>query len=173
MEIETSKIAGRIADLASTWGPPRNIGEDGVLSALLYIDAKYVKHNRLLAKPFLSNTDIRYPVLYLDDDFLTSEIPDPFSAARNIRGHLGAIPPTLQEQLAHSLIETLDAIDSNTAIYRTVHQVAMNLVIRLGESDRPSLAIPLAIRTIVDRPKSSSWHRQLLKKGLLQRLPAS
>jgi len=173
MEIETSRVAGRITDLTSIWGPSRNIGEGGVLSALLYIDAKYVKHNRLLAKPFLSNTDIRYPALYLDDDFLTSEIPDPSSAARNIRGHLGAIPPALLEQLAHSLIETLDATDSNTATYRTLHQVAMNLVIRLGESDRPSLAIPLAIRTIVDRPRSSSWHRQLLKKGLLQRLSAS
>ncbi|EFQ87911.1 hypothetical protein PTT_16408 [Pyrenophora teres f. teres 0-1] len=173
MEIEPSEVPGRITVLSTIWSPSRNIGEGGVLSALLYLDAQYVKTNRLLAKPFVSDVDVRYPAMYLDDAFLDSDIPDPSSAARHIRGHLDAIPPALLEQLTHSLIEALDTADLDKATYSTLHEVALNLVIRLGESDRPSLATPLAIRIILDRPKSSSWHRQLLKKGFLQKISAS
>ena len=144
-----------------------------MLSALLYLDAKYVKTNRLLAEPFVSDLDARYPPMYLDGDFLTSELLYPLSAAEHIRGHLDTIPPALLEQLAHSLIKALDAVDSDRAMYNALHAVAINVVIRLAESDRPSLATRLAIRTVLDRPKSSSWHRQLLKKGFLLRLSAS
>ncbi|RMZ69619.1 dna-binding hexbp [Pyrenophora seminiperda CCB06] len=173
MKIDTPRIAGRKTDLSTIWSQFRHIGEGGVLSALLYLDAKYVKTDRLLAKPFVSNVDVRYPPMYLDEDFLTSELVNPFSAARLIRGQLDAIPPSLLEQLTQNLIGALDAADPNTTMYNTLHEVAINLVIRLGESDRPSLATPLAIRIILDRPKSSSWHRHLLKKGFLLRLSAS
>jgi hypothetical protein len=41
------------------------------------------------------------------------------------------------------------------------------------KSDRPALATQLAIRTILDRPKSSSWHRQLLKPSFFRMLSAA
>jgi hypothetical protein len=152
------------------WSLSRDMGEGGVLSALLFLDAKYVTKDRLLATSFPSEQDARYPSLYLDVEFLDQ---NPLLAARNIRGQLDAIPPALLEQLAQTLIGALDSADSATSAYTTLHEVAILLVIRLTESDRPALATNLAIRTVLDRPKSSSWHRRLLKPSFLRRLSAT
>jgi hypothetical protein len=149
------------------------MGEGGVMSALLYLDAKYVSNDHLLATPFPSEKDARYPSLYLDNDFLSSEDLEPREAARGIRGHLNLFPPALLAQLTRSLIEVLDAADPGSSTHVTLHEVAMLLIVRLGESDRPALATNLAIDTIMDKTESSSWHRQLLKPKLLKRLSAS
>lgn len=40
----------------------------------------------------------------------------------------------------------------------------------LAKSTMPSLASDLVVKTIIDRPDASSWHRQLLSEGFLKRL---
>lgn len=40
----------------------------------------------------------------------------------------------------------------------------------LAKSNMPSLASDLVVKTIIDRPDASSWHRQLLSEGFLKRL---
>lgn len=162
-------------DASLIWSSSRDMGEGGVLSALLYLDAKHVNSDRLLATPFPSEKDTRFPSIYLDEEFLTSEEPNQFTASRDIRGRLDTIPPTLLAQLSRNLVKALDHADAveETHSYTALHEVAMQLIARLGESDRPGLAMQSAVRTILDRPKSSSWHRVLLKPSFLRRLPAS
>jgi hypothetical protein len=173
MSMKHAKVPAHQEDPNVIWDAWRDMGEGGILSALLYLDAKYVSNDHLLAAPFPSEKDARYPVLYLDEDFLSREDLDPRKAARGIRGHLNLFPPVLLAQFARSLIAVLDAADPDSSTYVTLHEVAMLLIVRLGESDRPALATKPAIDTIMGKTESSSWHRQLLKSKLLQRLSAS
>jgi hypothetical protein len=170
LELADPEIPAHEDDPNTVWNTSRDMGEGGVLSALLFLDAKYVSNDRLLAKPFPSAEDARYPSLYLADEFLDQ---NPRIASRNIRGHIEAVPPALLLQLAQNLIKALDVADPNASAYTTLHEVAIRLVIRLAESDKPALAMQLTIRTILARPKSSSWHRQLLKPSFLRRLSAA
>ena len=169
------KVPGHEEDARLIWSSSRDMGEGGVLSALLYLDAKFVKSDRLLATPFPSGTDTRYPAVYLDEEFLTSDEPNQFTASRAIHGHLDTIPPTLLAQLSRNLVKALDHADTveESDSHTALHEVTMQLIARLGESDRPGLATQSAVRTILDRPKSSSWHRILIKPSFLRRLPAS
>ncbi|KAF1938746.1 hypothetical protein EJ02DRAFT_473066 [Clathrospora elynae] len=172
LRLPSPKVPAYEARKGSIWSASRNMGEGGVLSALLYLDAKYVSTDHLLRTPFPSEAEPRYPPLYLEDEFLSSEDLNPYTAARNIRGHLDAIPPALLAHLAQKLIAALDAADEDASTYTGLHSLAMLIIVRFSESDRPVLATQLAIRTILERPKSSSWHRQLLKPSFLRRLSA-
>jgi hypothetical protein len=169
LDIKRFEVPAREDVLDTVWHPSRNMGEGGTLSALLSLNAKYVSDDRLLARPFPSKEDARYPSLYLADEFLDQ---NPLIAARNIRGHLDAIPPALIHQLADNMLKVLERTDPETSAYTTLREVAILVVVRLAESDRPALATQLVIRTIMDRPKSSAWHRQFLKPSFLRRLPA-
>ncbi|KAF1832327.1 hypothetical protein BDW02DRAFT_590517 [Decorospora gaudefroyi] len=173
LDVVSPEVPAEEGNESTIWSSKCDMGEGGVLSALLYLNAKYVADCRLLAKPFPCADDARYPALYLDEEFLSSDELNPLEAVRNIRGNIGTIPPSLLEQVARNVIKALDGAKPNTSTYTTLHEVALLLIVRLGESDEPALAMRLAIRTILDRPKSSSWHRQLLSPSFLRRLPAS
>jgi hypothetical protein len=175
MSTSSAKVPAYKAERGSIWTESRDIGEGGVLSALLYLDAKYTSDDRLLATPFPSAADTRYPSLYLDDEFLVAPEPNQYSAARGIHGHLDKIPPTLLAQSARNLIKALDKFEASSKRSKKAdpHQVAMEIIARLVESDRPGMAIELVVRTVLERPKSSAWHRQLLNRGFLRRLPAT
>ncbi|KAF1848806.1 uncharacterized protein K460DRAFT_353745 [Cucurbitaria berberidis CBS 394.84] len=173
LESVPPQVPGLEVSAHTMWNSSRKMGEGGVLSALLYLDTRYVSDNHLLEGPFPTEYEPRYPVLYLDDEFLSSDIPNPFTAVRSIRGHLNSIPPPMLAQLVQSVVRALDATDEDSSTYQTIHEVVMTLIVRLGESDRPDLATEVAIRTVLHKPKSSSWHRSLLKPSLFRRLAAS
>ncbi|KNG46361.1 dna-binding protein hexbp [Stemphylium lycopersici] len=171
-KIDLPKVPAQIDEPSSIWDSTRSIGEGGVLSALMYLDARYTTNNdRLLASPFPSEDDIRYPSTYLDEEFLSHDGLDPLTAAKSIRGHLQAIPSKLLFQLTKDVFQALDATSEASSSYNVLHETAMQLIIRLGESDRPALAKKLVIDTTLSRPNSSSWHRSLLKRKFLRRLP--
>jgi hypothetical protein len=46
------------------------------------------------------------------------------------------------------------------------------ILLKLSKGDRPELAQQLVLRTILDRPDASSWHRQLLSVKFMKRLSA-
>jgi hypothetical protein len=162
-------------DATTIWNPSRDIGEGGVVAALLYLQSKFMAANRqLLQTPFPSQDDVRYPSLHLSDDFVQHEDLNVFSAIRDIRGHLDHVPPVLLQRFAQDMIKQLDdSKEHDSGASDDLYEPALLSIVRLGECDRPALAKELAIRTILERPDASSWHRQLLKPSFFRRMPAS
>lgn len=158
-------------ELIKLWDKSGPMSEAAVLLALLYLDGPF-SEDGLLQSPFPSSSDVRYPAMSLSQDFMSRNFFSYRSAVRNIRGHLNIMPPELIHRLARRAIRALDYSEwtSGTPIY---HEVAMQLIVRLGESDRPSLAIDLVIDTVTKQPRLSSWHRLLLKPSFLHRLSAA
>ena len=161
------------------WNKDRKMSETEVLSALLYIDAKFAdKEDRLLRAPYPSTENPRYPAICLDDNFISHDELRVLDAVKNIRGHLGNTPPDLLYRLARSVMCALDAVETTSdplGNYSTheLQSIAMLLIVRLGESDNPSLAIQLAVDAIISRPVSSPWHRELVKIRFLRSLSAA
>lgn len=54
----------------------------------------------------------------------------------------------------------------------TLEQMSYQALMSLASSDTPVLASPLILKTILERPDASSWHRMLLSVGLLKKLRA-
>jgi hypothetical protein len=167
------KVPGNEVDLVQIWNSSRNMGEGGVLSALLYLEMMYGSaYGSLLERPFPSVDDTRYPSLYLDGDF-QGEPLNCYTAVRAIRGHLDSIPPALLHLSAKNMIAELAASDRDEHSDSSVQELAFTLLLRLGESDKPILAQDRAINIILNRPTASSWHRLLMKPCYLRRLSAS
>jgi hypothetical protein len=168
----TPKVPGNEVNVVQIW-TSRNMGEGGVLSALLYLEMMYGSaHGSLLERPFPSADDARYPSLYLDGDF-QGEPLNCYSAVRAVRGHLDSIPPGLLHLSAKNMIAELAASDRDEHSDGSVQELALTLLLRLGESDKPILAQEMAIDIILNRPTASSWHRLLMKPCYLRRLSAS
>ncbi|KAF2656454.1 hypothetical protein K491DRAFT_597002 [Lophiostoma macrostomum CBS 122681] len=149
------------------------IREGQVISALLYLDVTNLSKNRLLASPFPAVKDVRYPSLYLDDQFLSANNLSIDSAFDVLQVHAKYIPPRLLEQLALNAMDKLESTDPKDPQTIILQSTAFRAVKLLGKSDRPSLATQLAIRTIIHHPGASSWHRQILAPSMFRRLSAS
>ncbi|KAH7081447.1 hypothetical protein BKA63DRAFT_208471 [Paraphoma chrysanthemicola] len=164
-EVPANQVEAR-----TIWNSNRNLGEGGVLSALLYLELKFgTTHGRLLGTPFPAKEDARYPSLYLDPEFDGEEL-NHFTAARCIEGHLDLVPPQLLLQSARNMMGALEASKAGDATGEL--ELALTLLVRLAEGDRPELAHDLALQTVLDRQTASSWHRKLLKPSWFRRLPA-
>lgn len=144
-----------------------------IISRLLLLDSKNTARNRILTSPFPSAEDVRYPRIYLDENYLSKEKGNAGWILADLKTSALFIPPPLLLRLTQDSLEAVGnpALSSNASI--EVEGIAFGLVNLLGQSDRPSLASELAIRTIIDRPDASSWHRQLLSPTLLRRLSAT
>lgn len=151
------------------WSP----SEGFTLAALLVLDAKYGSTSRLLADPFPSLSDVRFPCVFLDEEFLSSEKVKSLDAASYITNNLvnghADVPLPLVHKLTADLVGKLDAKDTPQALEAT----AISLLKALADGDRPGLAFDLVIKVIMERPDASSWHRILFNTGFLQRVPAS
>ncbi|OBT63582.1 hypothetical protein VE03_07022 [Pseudogymnoascus sp. 23342-1-I1] len=92
-----------------------------------------------------------------------------------IRRLLDALPPT---SLAATLKAMLEA--GNEARLRKkrrsgddiLERLYYSALLQLTESEKPELAQQLVLRTIVDRPDASSWHRQFLSISFMKSLSA-
>jgi hypothetical protein len=147
--------------------------EGQILSALLCLDASNLSNNRLLASPFPSAEAVRYPSVYLDDQFLSLKDLTTESAFDALQAHAKYIPPSLLQQLAQNAVDKLESADPKEPQTINLQSTAFKAIKLLGKSDRPSLALQLAIRTIIHHPDASSWHRQILAPSLFRRLSAS
>jgi hypothetical protein len=166
-------VPGDEVNTNQIWNSRRDMGEGGVLSALLYLEMKYgAPAGRLLQKPFPSTDDARYPSLYLDDGFQGDSLK-PGNAVQHICDYINNIPSALVHLSAKNMMEKLWALDRGEHDDHSVQELAFTLLIRLAESDRPALAQDMALHMILDRPEASSWHRQLLKLSYLRRMSSS
>ncbi|GME30409.1 hypothetical protein GTA08_BOTSDO03879 [Neofusicoccum parvum] len=145
--------------------------EAHIVSALLFLDTRNTATRRILSSPFPSEDHIRYPSMYLDEQFLSKGKMTVDDAFRNLELNWARVPPTLLHELTRNSLEALYGSSLSRSASIEVENIAFGLVRLLGLSDRPDLASDLAIETIIRRPDASSWHRQLLSPTFLRRLP--
>ena len=144
--------------------------EEGLIaSAMLYIDSRENKSARILAKPFPSTDNARYPHLLLDSNFLLREELSSVQAIEALRKLIDHVPSKLLLALSTGILST-SAKDADTKGTPTTSPTACQLIFLLGKCDRPQIASDLILSTIIDRPEISSWHRQFLTPTLLSRL---
>ncbi|TEA17018.1 hypothetical protein C8034_v000563 [Colletotrichum sidae] len=147
---------------------------DGMVVAhLLYTNTRHGADHSILKAPFPSVSDVRYPGLYLDQDFMESIEADSNddrhpSVAENL---LKLGPPSLLSRVASSVLRRVEETEKSDSDTMPRIDLAMSLVRALIGSDRPSLAFPIIRDIILERPNDSAWHRTLLYPGLFNRLP--
>ncbi|KAJ0109658.1 hypothetical protein J7T55_014220 [Diaporthe amygdali] len=64
------------------------------------------------------------------------------------------------------------AVKKSSSEDESLEQMSYHALMELASSDRPALASPLILQTILERPDASSWHRMLLSIGFLKKLRA-
>lgn len=166
-----SEVPADIRSLGTIWrynasGPET---EAGCLAALLYLDARYGTHERLLASPFPSQNDVRYPCLYLDEEFLSSDDLRASDAASYISINIQNTALPMVHKVAATLVKNFKMQDNP----HMLESATFALLRALIDSDRPGLAFIPAIEVIIGQPNASSWHRMLFSNGFLQRISAS
>ena len=151
---------------------PAAVEEGLIASALLYIDSTNNEGSRTLAKPFPSSRAVRYPSLILDSDFLLARSRSSTQAIELVRAMINRVPSTLILSLATGTLSTSKkAAQAEDDI--TASATACELLALCTKSDQPQLACNLIMRTVIERPDTSAWHRQLLSWTFLCRLSAT
>jgi hypothetical protein len=165
---------GFAQDLGLLWSNWRERNEGEILAGLLFLDSQNAAPSRLLASAFPSPEDVRYPAVYLDEQFLAKVQPGKRRDAINyLKRHVKLVPPVLLAQIANNTLMALDSAKQGDSNFIDLETDAFLLIDILSKSDRPGLASELVVRTIIQRPEASSWHRRLLCPTYLRRLPAS
>jgi hypothetical protein len=92
-----------------------------------------------------------------------------------IRTLLNTLPPTILAATTKSMLDAgtqrrkkQDRQPGDDILERLSYET----LLQLSKGDKPELAQQLVLRTILDRPDASSWHRQLLSVRFLKGLPA-
>ena len=146
--------------------------QEGMIATALLLESSKIEGSNILASPFPSESSVRYPSLFLDHDFLlSSDIlypPADFVLSQFIK----IVPSTLLLDLTRSALEALSRTPLDSTKLAVTERMAYRLLMLLSRSDRPHLASTLIVRTVLDRPDASSWHRQLLSRRLLRTLSA-
>lgn len=132
-----------------------------LVSALLYLDASQKEPSRLLSSAFPNASSVRYLPLSLHADIMANPEFSVEKALAIVSQLLDRVPPFLLRQL-NNKSTPIDVSDS----------LARGLLALLAGSDRPQYACDAILRAIVEVPESSSWHRKILTKKFLRRLPA-
>jgi hypothetical protein len=155
----------------NVWNIPFAIREGLIVSAVLFLDSKKGGSSRILASPFPSELDIRYPPLFLDPEFLLRPELHESSAREILRSLISIVPPSLLAALADATLNVLLSTEDGKPEVASLEHMAYGMLSLLLSSDRPQLASHLVLRAIIDRPDASSWHRAVLNVGLARKLP--
>lgn len=149
---------------------PKSVQEGMIATALLVESSKIEGSSTILALPFPSESNVRYPSLFLDHDFLLSG--DGLNPPANVAlSHfIKMVPSTLILKLTVSALDALSKTPPGSTKLASTERTAYGLLILLSKSDRPHLASNLIVHTILDRPEASSWHRQLLSMSFVRSL---
>lgn len=151
------------------WEP--NAVKDGTLvSALLSQASKIRTKSRMLLTAFPTERDVRYPPLFLDQEFLESNQDKANEARKAIFRMMCRAPPYLLQLAVNDALSVIEYMDVKATERYVCEWTAFALVKLLSQCDRPQIAGENILRTIIDRPQSSSWHRYLLTKKFLNRL---
>ena len=165
-------IPQRVWDTSDTRKSLAGVEEGQIVSAMLYIDSTENKAARILANPFPPMENARYPPLILESDFLLREGLSCVQAIEALRKLIDRVPSKLLLALSTGVLLTSSKA-TDTKGTPTTSTTACRLITLLGKCDQPQVASDLILSTIIDRPETSSWHRQFLTSTLLSRLSPS
>jgi hypothetical protein len=161
-------------DFRHLWLSWRAADEGEILAALLFIDSRNSATSRLLISAFPSPEDVRYPAVYLDEQLLSkAQLRQRQDAIEYLERHVKVVPPILLAQAANNTLNALDIANPSDPEFINLERDTFLLINALSKSDRPGFASELIVKTIIQRPEASSWHRRLLSNTYLRRLPAS
>ncbi|KAK1491342.1 hypothetical protein CCUS01_03127 [Colletotrichum cuscutae] len=141
-------------------------------SLLLSLNTIHGSDCSVLKHPFPSQADVRYPALYLDQDFLET-IDGAFfrDDQAQIEHIIKSGPPALLVPVVQSILQNVAANEKSESPTHAHIQLAMKLIKVLANSDQPSLAFPFIRDVVLNRPSDSAWHRELLTKGFFNAIP--
>lgn len=160
----------RLADLRDL---SPSVQEGLGLSALLLQASEIEGASKILNSPFPSVENMRYPALFLDEDFLRDAEglrPPPINVLSHI---IELVPSTLLCSLVKVALDVLSGTPSDSKKIASTERTAYKILKLLSKSDRPDLALPFITRTILNRTEASSWHRQLLTRNFVRSLGAN
>ncbi len=147
--------------------------QEGMIATALLVESSIIEgSSRVLASPFPSESNVRYPSLFLDHDFLLSRDALYSPADLPLFHFIKMVPATLLLELTTSAFNALSKTPSDPKKLMLIERTAYMRLILLSKSDRPHLASELIVRTVIDRPEASSWHRRLLSKRFVRSLSA-
>ena len=147
------------------------VKEGTMLSALLFQASKMRGKSSILLSAFPSEQDARYPPVFLDQEFLESTNAGEALVRQVIFQSRCRLPSNLLQNVVNNALSVISDQSMNPTERSACEKTAYGLLKLLSQSDRPQLAHHDILRTIIDRPDSSSWHRRLLTKNFLRRLP--
>ncbi|KAK6335003.1 hypothetical protein TWF718_010444 [Orbilia javanica] len=213
IELPVPKTTGKIFWYNTTWTRAGNNKvksafqqqEAQILSALLYLQTKTQSPEQLLASPFPSTDDVRYPSISLSTGCLsilstvetgvqeavapsrkrrrrgyvkifpkTSKdlSPNTKAAFKALEAQISFVPPVLVLKLVENAFSSLDSTDPDDPDggYPALESLAFNLLRLLARSDRPKLALQLAIKVISKYPAAPFWFKSVITLGFFRDL---
>ena len=143
--------------------------KEGLIAAsLLYMDSKASANagRRILSSSFPSAAVVRYPALFLDDEFLDRKgLIDHFGQGCLV-DVVQDVPPALLLELCEKLFSSSEKNEKDTT---SLSKLAFDLLQLLIEGDKPWKAERLVRHVVIDRPEDSSWHRHFLTPGFFKK----
>jgi len=148
---------------------------DGLSSLFGSAISKRIEHAKSLKK--LLENELVYTTIWAGTLAMLEKVGVDFlnQAYGPIKMLLHALPPMTLATTTKAMLEAgnekrkkQDRQQSDDILERLSYE----LVSSLADSDKPQLAKQLVLRTIIDRPDASSWHRQLLSASFMKSLPA-
>ncbi|SCU96282.1 LANO_0E13080g1_1 [Lachancea nothofagi CBS 11611] len=143
--------------------------EVAALSAMLFLDCHFKSSESILACPFPSQAEIRYPCMILDEGFLSDKNRTCDKALDVIQKSIGQVSPALLSDLVRNAFKSLLS-HMGTSVFAERKRQAFSLLKLLIESDRPSLASQLVLEAVLNYPEDTAWHRQILTQKILRRM---
>ncbi|GAC96563.1 hypothetical protein PHSY_004144 [Pseudozyma hubeiensis SY62] len=124
-----------------------------------------------LRLPFPDPQHARYPRVVLSRSFVDTartRLEDDRLIAHMLKHLRSRIPPSILRDLTQRIM----AARANKQL-SWGDQLPTHFLRSLIASDRPSEAVELVLRSVLDNAEDSSWHRVLFSQRFLERLPAS
>ncbi|PKY00453.1 hypothetical protein P168DRAFT_330284 [Aspergillus campestris IBT 28561] len=161
--------------------------EATMLSALLYLEV--VMHNlhanktptdaqsrqsSPLTVPFPDADTVRYPAMYLKEDFLEVAWDDIGKAMTRcidvLQASMYAVPSKLVSALMDKVLDALETLQRPHGIFKVVLKMTFALKMTFVLSDCPELAVAPVLRVIESFPNESAYHRRMKLLSLCRRL---
>ncbi|KAE8402861.1 hypothetical protein BDV37DRAFT_284356 [Aspergillus pseudonomiae] len=144
-----------------------------ILSSILFLHTNEDRRP-LVSSPFPNSASMRYPRVSLDDRFMMYAKEDSSTAGKRatqaLKKFIKAVPARLLRDLVMSLLDTAEDLSPKSTSYGTVLAGVTDIIVLLGLSDRPELAVDVVNRVIQSLPDASSYHRHMRLIGLGRRL---